>query len=314
MKTLIIFYIVFSATLALAQSTNPLFNDQVTVTKSHGGKIFLEGKSCTVLDREGKALEQWAKSVNDKTENKSCSCKNGLCHKEVTAQLPDFAEAFQFEHVSTDGPNCWNATLVAAKIVPQVRYTSDFEMNFWMNSPLCKERAAGEKLKPGDIIAIRSKKQPEVHGFVHISENLSFSKNGFNKNMPYSLQDPNSVFNIYNVPPECRRRNGTPDDCETYANYFSCISMDEYLKKNPIQDKLASDAFNQLTEIECAISDAILSGRSRNIKSLVTTTLAIIHRLSYDTISQKKYDPDDLVIWQALFHKSRSLKDQLTLL
>lgn len=313
MKTLIItLLIAFTSITVAAQSS--LFNDKVRVVKE-GKKILLLGKDCNLLNKESDALAKWTQKVNERAVNQPCSCRQGFCTKEVTSTIPDFAEAYQFKHVPTDGPNCWNATLVGAKIVPQLRYTSDIEMNFWMNSPLCKERKANEPLQPGDLIAIRGSDHKEVHGFIYLSENLSFSKNGYNKAMPYSLQDPNVVFDIYEVPKNCRRKTGEATGCANYANYFSCISMDDYLKKNPIKDPTAKETYKQLSDLECVISEAVLSGKnSQELQMLAATTLKVIATLAYETLKENKFDPNDKVIWQALYHKSSSLKDQLTLM
>lgn len=312
MRILFIIFILLFHFSTLAQTS--LFNKHVQVTK-RGSAVYLVGSDCKVLDKEAQALEDWTKSIKEKAQKSSCACQNGVCTKEVTQTIPDFVEAYQFKHVPTDGPNCWNATLVAAKVVPQVRYTSDFEMNFWMNSPLCKEKKDHEPLRPGDVIAIRSSEHLEVHGFIHLSENLSFSKNGFDKSMPYSLQDPNVVFDIYDVPKECRRKYGEATGCRNYANYYSCISMDEYLKKNPIKDNLTKQSYNQLHEIECGLSEAVLNGKSgRELKRLMQTTLEVIRSMSYEILSEKKFHPDDKVVWQALYHKSKSLMDQISLM
>lgn len=312
MKTLIILIFVFFSSFTFAQSN--LFNKHVKVTRE-GERIFLQGKDCKLLDGEAMALAKWTMSVKEHAPRLACVCNRGVCKKEITVTIPDFVEAYQFKHVTTDGPNCWNATLVAAKIVPQVRYTSDYEMNFWMHSPLCKERKAGEELEPGDIIAIRRSDHHEVHGFVHISENLSFSKNGYDKRIPYSLQDPKVVFDTYEVPENCRRANGQPKNCSAYAIYYSCTSMDDYLKKNPIKEEVTKKAYEQMLDAECRISEAVLSGKgSQELKTLIFATLDIIGEFAYDTLMTGKYSPEDKVIWQALVHKSKSLKDQITLM
>lgn len=312
MKTFIIFIFVFFNFSALSQTQ--LFNDQVRVSKERG-RIYLIGQDCKVLDKEGEALSKWTTSIKEQAQNKACSCSRGVCKKEVTTALPEFVEAYQFKHVPTDGPNCWNATLVAAKIVPQVRYTSDLEMNFWMYSPLCTERRPGEPPQPGDIIAIRDSTYKEVHGFVYISENLSFSKNGYDREVPYSLQDPNVVFDVYRVPENCRRVHGTAPSCSAYANYYSCMSMDDYLKVNPIKDAVAKKAYEQLSDAECQISEAVLSGTiGAQMKHFINVNLHVINTLAYETLVSKKFNHEDKVVWQALVHKSKSLQEQLSLL
>lgn len=314
MKNLIITFVLSFSSLVHAQSIEQMFNKNVKVTREEG-KVFLVGSDCNVLNNEGKALSEWTKSVKEDVRDTSCRCKKNVCKKEVSSMLPDFAESYQFKHMPTDGPNCWNATLVAAKIVPQLRYTSDMEMNFWMHSPLCRERKPNEASAPGDIIAIRDWEQGEVHGFVHLSDNLSFSKNGFSKESPYSIQDPNVVFDIYEVPKNCRRKTGKDRSCKVYANYYTCKSMEDYLKEKPLRDKEARKALIDLDELECQISVAVISGSNgQTLKTLVAASLQAIHTLAYNTLKDNKFKEEDKVVWQALFHKSKSLADQVLIM
>lgn len=312
MKNLILLFIIFFSAQVLSVDVNKMFNENVKVVKD-SGKIFLVGKDCSVLNKEGGALAKWTKSVSERVIDNACACSRGVCKKEISSNLPKFAETYQFKHVPSEGPNCFNATLVASKIVPQVRYTSDSEMEFWMESPLCKERKAEESLSPGDIIVIKYGASTTIHGFTYISDNLSFSKNGADPSRPYSLQDPEVVFNTYSVAPECRRiTKNTSSLCDIYASYYSCASMDDYLKENPIKESHTKEAYKQLNIYECQTSAFATSvGEEKELMSLVTDNLNTIMNLASDTLNNKSFDENDEVIWRAILYSASSLDDQI---
>lgn len=289
------------------------FNGKIQVIQK-GSEIFIQGNDCQLLKVEANALMNWTQKVKEKTKVEKCSCSGGVCLQKVTAQLPAFAQDKQFKRAKENGPNCWNATLVASKIVPQVRYTSDEEMNFWMSSPLCREKKINEPLSPGDVIAIRDHDNGEVHGFTHLSDNLSFSKNGFNRDMAYSLQDPNFVFDLYEVPQECRRKVGWPEECNVWANYYSCQSMDEYFKKHPIKNKQLEQTLKDINAIECDISEIAFGGSMKVITDLQEVVIATIMNLAENTLEHKTYGPDEEVVWAGIYFKCKSMRDQLMLL
>ncbi len=91
-----------------------------------------------------------------------------------------------------------------------------------------------ETPEPGDIVAIRHSYIDEVHAFIFVTEELSFSKNFLTTKAPYLLQSSSDVFAIFPVSFSCRHRDGNPGDCQTYANYFRCTSLDEYVQSRKV--------------------------------------------------------------------------------
>lgn len=316
MKNLLTFIFLVSTLSAFAQiSAIYLYNDKVRVHKELSGKLFLVGKDCGLLDKEGEALASWTTRVHEKAKIESCTCNDkGVCKKEITHSLPELVRENHFKDLSTDGPNSWNGSLVVSKVLPNLRYSSDGEMNFWLGSPLCRERAANEEPSPGDIITIRGKIHFEMHAFVHLSDNLSFSKKDHLKKSPFVLQNPDQIFNFFRVNKDCRRMVGVENDCDVFANYYTCTSMEKYLKENPVRDTQAKNLLEQLNELECKISESVISGQNSEIKNLIFASLSVIHTLAFDTIMEEKNDPHDLVIWQSLYHRSQSLAAQLEVL
>lgn len=278
------------------------------------GKIFVAGPKCDFLNKEAKAMAQWSQKLKEKTKESSCSCPGDgtYCYKDITDIAPDFVVAHHDKRAQVMGPNSFNAALQSSKILTQARYTSGTEMNFWMNSPLCRERGANEPLSPGDLGLIRNKKDGDVHGFVHVTENLAFSKNNFQTNQPYALQLPEEIFDHHNVPKECRKISGIPAQCSSWINFFSCKTLDEYIKEKPIKSQDAKKAFEQLSDIECSIGEAVVNGKSNpTLRSFVVDNLVILNNMAFDVIKGKKFLQEDKVIWQAIFHRTKSLSGQM---
>lgn len=308
---IIIFFAVFNLSTSRAEE---FFNQNVRVVKK-GDDIFLQGENCNVLDKEANALLEWTKKVKDSSNTKqaSCSCENSICTKRVTAVLPKIVNSTQFVRPQTSGPNCWNASLVASKIIPQLRYSSEQEMDFWLKSPLCKEKKSKDKLMPGDIIAIVHKTDGQYHGFINISDNLSFSKNGFDKDNPYTLQDPKNVFKIYEVKPECERTDN-PGSCVTYAKYYSCMSMDDYRKSRKTSDQNLKDTIQAINSLECSLTSEVFSGgSSEKMDTFIATNIEVLNELISEVFLDKKYKPEDAVLWEGLYYQIGAITQQYQL-
>lgn len=289
------------------------FNKNVQVLKK-GETIFLKGSSCEILDKEAGTLAEWTKKVKEiPSDQAECKCSNSVCTKEVSAVLPEIVNSTQFVKPSFSGPNCWNASLVAAKIIPQLRYSTPQEMDFWVKSPLCKEKKSGEKLAPGDIVAIMHKTDGQFHGFVNISENLAFSKNGTENDNPYTLQDPKNVFKVYEVKPECERVDN-PGKCKTYAKYYSCMSMEDYRKTKGSQDKELMDTIVAVNNLECSLSKTLFEApdfNGSNFDNFLTTNLEVLNELISEKFLDKKSKPEDAILWEGLYYQVGALMQQV---
>lgn len=296
--------IIIVATFILFQSAfaETSFNKKVQVVKK-GDDIYLTGSDCAVLEKESLALEEWSKKLKEDPKNASkCECVKLVCKKKVNAVLPKIVNATQFVKPNSSGPNCWNASLVAAKIIPQLRYSTPQEMSFWLNSPLCREKKLDEPAAPGDIIAIVTKAGHQHHGFVYVSENLSFSKNGVENENPYSLQDPKSVFSKYSVTPKCERV-GSKGSCGNHAKYYSCMSMEDYRKAHKSTDKTLNDTIQAIGQMECLFSKNLFEDGSFGVDSFIVTNLEILNNLISEIYLDKKYNPEDAMLWEGLYYQ-----------
>ncbi|MEI8192180.1 MAG: hypothetical protein WCI75_20940, partial [candidate division NC10 bacterium] len=198
--------------------------DGVGVRRNGGGRLILAGSDCAGLRRQAAALSQWALRLGEASAPPGeCACGPSECLMDAEASAPEIVRYLHGVHAGRWGPNCWNSVLVAAKILPALRFSPPEEMSFWMASPLCRMLGPEETPVPGDIVAIRAGEGEEVHGFVYVTEELVFSKNQLTAASPYLLQDPELVFAEFPVPAGCRKVSGAPSaDCPAYANYFRC--------------------------------------------------------------------------------------------
>ncbi|MFZ4714820.1 MAG: hypothetical protein ACOYL6_13970 [Bacteriovoracaceae bacterium] len=253
------------------------FNNNVQVQRVKD-RILLQGKDCKLLIEESKAIKEWTKKLEENFVEQNCTNVAGEYNLDITDLVPNFVKEHQSVCPKNSGPNCWNGALVGSKILDNLRYTTPEEMNFWMTSPLCHEvDTSKEPLKPGDVIAVRNNPSSEVHGFIHISENLVFSKNGFYKGSPYSFQSPENVFNVYQVKPECRVAFHQPPpekDCPLYANYFRCESFDNFEKKQKSKNENFDSINKILSGLECQISEYTFnSGVDKKIMDFIISGL-----------------------------------------
>jgi hypothetical protein len=232
-------------------------------------EIILSSVNCDDVEDIYSSLAQWSKSIKQDVQcpdlvlpedKKDCAVK-------ITNCVPDHVKKYQSVNPTYSGPNCWNLALVMKDILPGLRYSTPEEMAFYMQPPLCRSLKNDEPLKAGDVGAIRNivnHKIQESHGFIYISDKLAYSKNGFSKYSPYSLQTLENVYQVYDVQnkPECRSNQiDVEADCETAVSYYRCISLTEYLKKNPNVPKEVIDSLNGIGSFEgCALSKTAIDG------------------------------------------------------
>lgn len=278
------------------------------------GKVLLQGKDCSSLITQAKAINQWTAKDSGDSLASLCRC-DGPCTMDISSILPKNVLEREQTCSIQDGPNCFNSSLVSVGILPYHRYTHKKEMAFWMNSPLCREREAQEQVGPGDVVAIRNRLGKEIHGFVHLTPELAYSKNGFAHKAPYKLMPPENVFKVYGVPANCQRIPPTrklPLLCDRYARYFKCESMEEFLSKNPMTDGSQKEIWSALNKEDCGLS-------AMAFQSLVPPALLLTSHESVKAILElaKRKSKDKLLpeseqfYWEAIHWKADSLMRQI---
>lgn len=299
-----------------AEISSNYFNERVQVERT-SEKILIKGKDCLVLKNEARAIGIWAKKA-ELLGSVRCECIGSECSMEINSISPGILLKQQSVCMLKDGPNCWNASLNAAGLADGLRYSTPEEMNFWMESPLCTERKAGEKPSPGDVIAIRSIKDKEVHGFTYLSENLSFSKNGYRSHAPYTLQDPKHVYKVYGVPLECQGIYKAPKEedtqCLNYSNIFKCEPLEDYLKSKPKMREEQRALIQEMKEFECDIMKITGSTDTLqpSLKEIILTSIKAIKALAIQ--NQETKNKDEKFIWKIIEIRADAIQAQIPVL
>lgn len=204
-------------------------------------RLYAVDPSCATLDKVVHSLSSWLRNERIK---KSCAISQqgveneGLCEKDITNCVPD--HVLKYHGVYTkEGPNCFNLALAVKNILPGLRNSTGKEFGFYLNSPLCRALTNQEARLPGDIGAIyfinSDGSKGEDHGFIYISEEISYSKNGALYFNPYALQDFGKMLSSYGINKEqCAKNELNPDpSCKKSTAYFRCKSMKDYLESTP---------------------------------------------------------------------------------
>lgn len=93
-----------------------------------------------------------------------------------------------------EGPNCWNSALINAGIIDSIRYVSQAEYWFWMNSPYCARVSPTKELRTGDLGAMIWPRKGHLHSFTYINDKMVFSKNSPSTEHPYKTQAFEAMF------------------------------------------------------------------------------------------------------------------------
>ncbi len=228
----------------------------VSVGRDGDGALLLSGADCGTLERQAAALGAWRTRLHEETGATGvCRCAGETCELRVASVAPDFVNRMHGVKAGRWGPNCWDTALVSDKILSAPSFTSPEEMAFWMKSPLCRAVGVREVPRPGDIIALRDQAGEEVHGFIYLTEELSFSKNYLTVAAPYALQSPDDVYAEFPVDKECRNP-GSSAACAVRSDYFRCSTLQDYLATaNLPADVDYPGAAAVVSEAERTISD-----------------------------------------------------------
>ncbi len=281
---------------------NPIlvFGSSQIVIDSSDEKLNLISNSCNNLEIEYKAISQWVTRVEGKINSHpmpSCVCEANICSIDIKKTTTKFTQAQQGKLNEFMGPNCYNSALVTAGILPHANYTSRVEMNFWMNSPLCREKDLSEEISPGDIIAIKDNGQ-FYHGMVHISENLIFSKNGNSTNGHYYFDTQKSLYSDkgYDIKKECERiplnRDENTNQCQRSVHIFSCQTWDDFIKDSELSPQ-KKEILEDINTIDCKLSKHVFNQRIGLNKSHIEDAIITLQALALKRGALAQEDPDN---------------------
>lgn len=231
-------------------------------------KKYLFQPSCAAAEAYASDIKIWMQSRGETCSyskpvpQEMFSNMENWCYTDVTECLPKSILSFYGHQNQIKGPNCYNAALMMAGIVPGLRYVSDGEIEATLNSPLCQS-VKGAAL-PGDIGIIFSKdldtnKIEYSHAYLQVSERIAFSKNGLG-NAPYILTPQKSMQDRYSVGKnlECPNDEGKEPPsrrkCDNFTSHFRCQTFEDYFQSNNLPKGLQS-IFDSLNSIEGCLSE-----------------------------------------------------------
>jgi hypothetical protein len=213
-------------------------NEDSTQDKGSWGQITLftipilvTMNSCESLKTTVNAILDWSKSRGEDPPPTKINCEEtpDLREFDVTDLVPSFVRRMNGEFSNQDGPNCFNCALVEVGVRRMLMYTSPqgwrriIEQSFSLvEKP--------ETIPPGAVVAIRQrasdKRWVEVHGFTYINQEISFSKNGYDRRQPYLVQSTSEVlegYEVKNLYPDCINPplNHIPRHCEMFLSVYT---------------------------------------------------------------------------------------------
>lgn len=306
----------------------PLWND-IQVIKDENNQIILTAK-CDHIESKIQSLIELSIKIENQTPIKKPEIHrdiNDFCSTHITPFIPKIILPLHDSMTAYSGPNCWNTSLFTNQIVPFRRFTSEEEMTYWMNSPVCRELQAYESEKPGDIIAIRQNSSDgpiEMHGFVFLTNDFSFSKSSFSAAFPYEFTSSEQVYQTfalgeyeeYKPDKKCRKVEGKPDanQCPVYANVFRCFSYQQYLDSSHFVSKNEYKKMDfKFLAFEKELSDEVILERPFTKKKGLAFTLKLASLEKEYNRYILSHSPDS-VLWDSFKFRIISFRTQIDLL
>ena len=207
----------------------------VGISYSPANDLVLTSKSCDQLIKQHEAICSW-KKTNDPTfvvpavSSKSCRKSQSGFAMTVSSCLSTFVKANQHKKNYKSGANCWGTAMSFKKHALKPRFIWSEEMMYWLDTPLCRKLAVGEKKLPGDFLNIIGpehvfgKDEPSnkgqkfwealypgrvtaaptdygysgYHNFLHtetyVTDEITFGKDSPNKDDKFEFHNMNEVY------------------------------------------------------------------------------------------------------------------------
>lgn len=194
--------------------------------------ILLHAERCEKLLPALKSISQWKMARGESVPGVDLDCKArpDLRDFEITHLVPTLALELHGRDPFCEGPNCWNAALYEARVLPHLRFSDSSEFAQILGTQ-CQLRGLvpGDLPYPGDIAAIRERTDgrtwKEVHGFIFVGP-LSFSKNDMGKSSPWRMRTLAEEHEAYGYmpQPECESPDlsNIPASCYRFVSYYHC--------------------------------------------------------------------------------------------
>lgn len=228
-------------------------------------------ESCANMPARQEELKNWTQQADQRscTLNAPRKGANGICIVDITSCLPDHVQKYQGRNSDVYGPNCWNLALVMAGLTPGLRASNPNEWDLYIKSPMCRALSESEAPQAGDLGSLEERvpgSQPvHHHGFIYVSPELVYSKNGQGERIPYALQPFKVMAKANNV-------DGYGGVCDGEGCpkgrifYYRCESFNEYFSKmsSPHKEGLKKIS-DQIKDVECLYQSSLFDGKDSSV-------------------------------------------------
>lgn len=121
-------------------------------------ELILTGKSCASLVKQKTALCIWKKQAEpafvEAKDPYTCKVVNGKATLSILNCLPTFTKNYHNVKLIKSGPNCWGTAMSFKKLSLKPRFMWPEEVEYWIDSPVCRKLDVGEIKEPGDIVNV----------------------------------------------------------------------------------------------------------------------------------------------------------------
>jgi hypothetical protein len=198
-----------------------------------------------------------------------------------------------------NGPNCWNGALVVAGVLEHKRMLHPDEWLYHLDNSCVEIQAP----RPGDVGRIYHDKDGEVHGFIHLNDDLIFAKHAEQSQYGFQTMSYTEMMDQYGKTRNCKIRRDESPECFHKVKYYRCSKQaeltDSILEINALFETLTFSEetrwrfrmdcehevhhnreriYNQMREI---ISEMDINGLDEQfLRSLVFSYSEQLHRMS----------------------------------
>lgn len=155
----------------------------------------------------------------------------------LKADFLSVAEQLSGTSSHTSGPNCWNGALYAAGVLSTKRFIRPEE---WLGhlKDHCNELDGPQV---GAVGRIFHEKDGEVHGFIHLSDEMIFAKHGEDSLHGYQIMTYEEMLEQYGKTRNCRIANDNSPSCFHQIKYYDCNGQASFLKPLEVVAKAIED-------------------------------------------------------------------------
>lgn len=148
---------IFSVFILLSLSTI-VHAEDFGIRRGVNKELILTGKSCANLVKQKTALCDWKKQAEPAfvatKDPYSCKVVSGKATLSILSCLPTFTKNYHNLKLARSGPNCWGTAMSFKKLSLKPRFMWPEEIEYWIDSPICRKLDVGEAKEPGDVVNV----------------------------------------------------------------------------------------------------------------------------------------------------------------